>query len=246
MFIKMIFRLLRINELLGYGNEIKTYLASIEMEGLQLNAPVEKLNLKQEEALAASNRTRSSQFTNWLHERDHRRDESFVAFRNLMEASTHRKDEALASAADKMCRIIRGHGWTLYAGGQKVQSAKMASLIKELELEENKALIATLTADVWYKDMVDDNAAYNQMNEERAKAKGSQVDYDTEEVYKALRFACEELFDAIEVLNRISPNEKYVEVANFINGCTQKYMTAARTRQTKSENADTALEEQEA
>lgn len=241
----MIFRLLRINELLGYGNEIKTYLASIDMEGLQLNVPVEKLNLKLEEALAAANRSRSSVFTNWLYERDHRRDESFVAFRNLMEAGTHRKDEALATAADKLCRIIRGHGWTLYAGGQKVQSAKMASLLKELELDENKALIATLSADAWYKDMVDDNAAFNQMSEERARAKGNRVNYNTVEVYKNLRFACQELCDAIEVLNRISPNEKYVEMANFINGCTQKYMKAARARQTKSENADSALEENE-
>lgn len=242
----MIFSLLRINEFIGYCNEIKTYLASTEMEGLQLNAPVEKLNLKLEEALGASNRSRSSQFTLWLHERDHRRDESFVAFRNYMEACTHRKDEALATAADKMCRIIRGHGWSLHAKGVKVQSAKMASLIKELELDENKALITTLTADTWYKDLVDDNAAYNKLNEDRAKAKGNQVDYDTEEVYKALRFACEELFDTIEVLNRISPNGKYVEIANFINGCTQKYMTAARTRRTKSENANSTLEENEA
>lgn len=246
MFIKMIFSLLRINEFIGYCNEIKTYLASIEMEGLQLNTSVGKLNLKQEEALAASNRSRSSQFTHWLHELDHRRDESFVAFRNLMEANTHRKDEALVTAADKMCRIIRGHGWSLQVKGVKVQSAKMASLIKELELDENKAVIATLSADAWYQDMVDDNAAYNKLNEERAKAKGNQVDYDTEEVYKALRVACEELCDAIEVLNRISPNAKYVEMANFINGCTQKYMTAARSRQTKSEKADSALEENEA
>jgi len=246
MFIKMIFSLLHINEFIGYCNEIKTFLASIEMEGLQLNAPVEKLNLKLEKALMASNSTRSSQFTNWLHEKDHRRDESFVAFRKLMEAYTHRKDVALVTAADKMCRIIRGHGWTLYAGGQKVQSAIMASLIKELELDENKALIATLSADAWYKDMVDDNAAYNQLNEERAKAQGSKLNLDTVEVYKGLRFACEELCETIEVLNRISPNEKYLGLANFINACTQKYMSAARSRQTKSEKADSALEENEA
>ncbi|MGZ2371726.1 DUF6261 family protein [Ancylomarina sp. YFZ004] len=245
MFIKMIFSLLRINEFIGYCNEIKTYLASIEMEGLQLGTTVEKLNLKQEKALAASNRTRSSQYTNWLHKKDHRRDESFVAFRKLMEASTHRKDDTLATAADKICRTIRAHGWSLHAKGVKVQSAKMASLLKELELDENKALIATLSADTWYKDMVDDNAAYNQLNEDRAKAQLSKLDYDTEEVYKDLRLACEELFDSIEVLNRISPNEKYVEIANFINGSTQKYMTAARARQTKNENANPALEEKE-
>lgn len=102
-----------------------------------------------------------------------------------------------------------------------------------------------LSADAWYKDMLDDNVAYNQMSEERAKAKGNRVNYDTDEVYKNLRFACEELCDAIEVLNRISPSEKYVEMANFINGCTKKYMTAARARQTKSEKADSALEEKE-
>lgn len=235
----MFFSMLRLNELLGYGNEINAYLKTIDSEGLQIASAIEKLNKNVEKALAASNRAMSSQFTDQLHDFDIRRDESFVAFRNLMEASTHRKDEAVANAADKLCRIIRSHNWLLYHEGLKMQSAKMASLTQELDLEENQALIAILNATTWYTDMVDDNAAYNQLNEVKGKAKIDQIHYNTEEVYKALRFACEELFEAIEVLNRISPNEKYEEMAKFINNCTQKYTTVARTRKTRNENANT-------
>ena len=237
MFIKMIFSWLRINEMLGFCNEIVRFLQSIDMEGLQVGPAVEKLSVKYQEALKVSNRSRSSAYTDMLLEQDSRRDESFLAFRNLMEASTHRKDEAIASAAETICRIIRAHGWSLHADGQKVQSAKMASLQKELELPENQELILHLGADSWYRDMMEDNVAYNELKEDKTKAKASAADYDTNEVYKELRLACVELFDAIEVLNRITPNGKYVEMANFINDCTQKYSIAARTRKTKNENA---------
>lgn len=245
MFIKMIFSLLRINEILAYCNEIISFLKSIDMEGLQVSPAVEKLNVKYQEALRISNRSRSNAYTDMLHEKDSRRDESFLAFRNLMEASTHRRDDSIVSAAETICRIIRGHGWSLHADGQKVQSAKMASLHKELELPENQELIHHLDSNSWYRDMIEDNKAYNELKEDKTKAKVSVADYDTEEVYKELRLACAELFDAVEVLNRITPNGKYVEMAKFINDCTQKYRIMARTRKTKNEKvaAETAATE---
>ena len=234
---KMFFSLLQLNELLGYGNEINTYLQTVDMEGLQLTIAVEKLNGKMEIALAAANRTKSSQFTGRLHALDARRDESFIAFRNLMESSTHRRDDVIAHAADKICRTIISHGWTLYCRGNKIQSAIMASLIKELNQSGNQEIINQLASISWYTDMVEDNKAFNQLNEEKSLSANTEQNYDTEEVYKNVRIACEELFDAIEVLNRIAPNEKYTTMAQFINECTQKYMVVVRSRNTKNENA---------
>ena len=244
MFIKMIFSFLRINELLGYCNEIKMFLSSLNLEALPVKDPAEQLSLKLEKALAASNRSRPSEYTEWLNVNDHRRDESFLAFRNLMEAFTHRKDESMLTAAEKIILIIKGHGWTLQSGGKKVQSAKMASLVKELSSEENQALITSLLANDWYQDMVDDNTVYDQMLEERSNTNNKQVVYDMSTVYQELQTACEELFEAVEVLNRISSDAVYTQIATFSNDCTQRYLAAARTRRTKNENS--ASEEPEA
>jgi len=243
---KMIFSLLHINELLAYSNEIKTYLQASGLESLPIQPLVVEFVAKQEKALAASNRSQSSQYTQWLRETDHRRDESFIAFRNLMEANTHRADEDIVRDAAAICRIIRGHGWSLYAEGQKVESAKLASLIKELELEENQTAITSLNSLLWYKEMVDDNSAYTQMVEDKAKTKAGEVDYDTEKLYKDLRLTCNDLFDSIEVLNRINPDPKYLEIANYCNECTQKYIAAGRSRKTKKENADSETADTEA
>ncbi len=233
----MYFSLLRLNELLGYFNEIITYLIGADLEGLQITSPVEKLNNKVEEALAAANRTTASGFTERICQLDNRRDESFVAFRNFMEASTHRRDEAIVNAAEQICRIIRTHNWSLYSRGYKIQSAKMASLLKELNQSENQALILQLEAASWYSEMLEDNNAFNQQSEENSIAKNEEINYDTQEIYKSARLACEELFEAIEVLNRIAPNEKYDAIAKFINECNQKYLTVARSRKTKNANA---------
>ena len=239
----MYFSLLQLNALLGYSNEINTYLQTADMEGLQITTAVNKLSGNVEKGLGVANRTKSSQFTERLRFFDHRRDESFIAFRNFMEASTHRKDDSLVQAGEQICRSIRSHNWSLFSRGYKVQSAKMASLIKELDLPVNQELISQLTALSWYTDMVEDNTAFNQLNEDKSLSVKSEIDYDTEEVYKNVRIACEELFEAIEVLNRIAPNEKYTTIAQFINECTQKYMVVVRSRNTKNENAKTEVTE---
>ena len=237
MFMKMIFSLLRTNELLGYSKEIRTFLGSLNLEALPIKNSAEKLSVKLEEALAASNRNRSSEYTEWLNERDHRRDASFLAFRSLMTAFTYRKEESLVTAAEKIILIIKGHGWSWQSGGKKVQSAKMASLIKALSSVENQALITSLSAMDWYEDMVTDNTAYDVMLEEKSNITSHQIVYDMSTVYQNLQTACEELFEAVEVLNRISPDAIYTQIATFTNECTQRYLAAARSRKTKNENS---------
>lgn len=102
MFVKMIFSLLRVNELLGYCNEIKTFLSSLNLEALPIKDAAAKLSTQVEQALAASNRNQASEYTEWLKEKDHRRDDSFLAFRGLMKAFTYRKEEDLLAAAEKL------------------------------------------------------------------------------------------------------------------------------------------------
>ena len=246
MITKMIFGSLHLNEFLSYCGELVTFLRSIDKEGLQVKPAIDKLDLKYEKAIETANRGRSSAFTDSLQERDHRRDESFIAFRTLIEASSHRKMDVVKEAADKLSRIIRSHGWSLQRESRATQSAKMASLIKELNLPDNGILIEALKAADWYQDMIDDNAAYSKLQEDRTIAEASEEDYDTMAVYKDLRIACQELFDGIEVLNRLFPNEKYTEMANFINDSSQRHMITARTRKTRTENLKEETEEQEA
>ncbi|WP_421919304.1 DUF6261 family protein [Marinifilum sp.] len=237
MIIKLTSSMLRLNEFLSYCSEINAFLKTLDKEGLQINPLIDEFAKKYEKAIEVANRARSSQYTELLKERDHRRDESYLAFRNLIEASSHRKDASIVKKAGNVLRTIKSHGWSLQLAGRAEQSAKMASLIKELSSAENTELLAALSATDWYQDMLDDNSAFLQLQEDKTKAEASEEDYDTFEVYKELQVCCEQLFDSIEVLNRIAPNEKYDQMEAFINDCTKRYQTLAKTRTTKNENA---------
>ncbi|WP_321515917.1 DUF6261 family protein [Marinifilum fragile] len=244
---QMNFSKLHLNEFLSYCGEISTYLKSIDKEGLQIVSAIDQFAARYELAVAVSNRARSSKFTDMLKAKDHRRDESFLAFRNLVEACSHRKNATTAEKAESLLRIIRSHGWSLQIESRADQSAKMASLIKELSSAENTSLIEQLSATDWYQDMVDDNAEYLKQQEDKTVAESSETEYDTLEVYKNLRVSCEQLFEGIEVLNRIAPNDKYDQMEAFINDCTQRYQTIVKTRTTKNENAkEEQTQEQEA
>ncbi len=236
MMIKMLFGSLRLNEFLSYCGEILNFLKSVDKEGLQINTAIDGVELNYEKAIEVANRNRTSQFTDWLQKNDHRRDESFIAFRNLIEANTHRKSDEIVEASGILSRIIRSHDWSLQRKSRSEQSAKMASLVKELSSSENASLIARLSATEWYQDMLDDNTEFLQLQEDKTVADASEADYDTLEVYKDLRIRCEQLLEGIEVLNRIAPNVKYDEMEKFINDCTQRYLTAVKARKTKTKN----------
>jgi len=105
---------------LGYCNEIKVYLKSFELEILHLTNSVAKFNQKHEDALAASNRGRSNEFTDRLNQSDQHRDESFAAFRNMLKVNLRSREKYIVSSAYKVCEIIRTHGWTLYFLGKKL------------------------------------------------------------------------------------------------------------------------------
>jgi hypothetical protein len=244
---QMNFSKLHLNEFLSYCGEISTYLKSIDKEGLQIVSAIDQFAARYEMAVEVSNRTRSSKFTGMLEAKEYRRDESYLAFRNLVEACSHRKDVTFAEKAESLLRIIRSHGWSLHTKGRANQSAKMASLVKELSSAENAKLVEDLSAKDWYQDMVDDNAEFLKLQEDKTVAESAETEYDTLGVYKELRISCEQLFEGIKVLNRIAPNEKYNQMEAFINDCTQRYQTIVKTRTTKNENAkEEQTEEQEA
>lgn len=231
---KMLFSSLRLDEFLSYCGEINSYLKSFDKKDIQIRPAIDKFDLNYNEAIETAHRERTNKFTDLLLKRDHRRDESFIAFRDLMNANTHREEERIADAAIQICRIIRSHGWSLQKDSRAVQSAKMASLSMELSKPENKILIATLNATEWYREMVENNKVFNQTVHKKAEANANEKEYDTIIIYKELRNSCEELFESIEVLHRMFPNEKYVQMAEFINSCSEQHLIFASTRKTKN------------
>jgi len=234
---KMLFSLLRLDEFLSYCGEINSYLKLVNKKDLQISSAIDKFDLSYNEAIETAHRERTNEYTDLLLKRDHRRDESFIAFRDFMNASIHREDKSIAEAATQICRIIRSHGWSLQKDSRAVQSAKMASLSFELSKPENKMLILTLQATEWYQEMLDNNIIFDELMAEKAEIKANKKEYDTIAIYKDLRNSCDELFESIEVLHRMFPNEKYVHMSEFINSCSNEHLRLARTR--KAKNAKT-------
>ncbi|RUT79006.1 DUF6261 family protein [Ancylomarina longa] len=232
----MLLSMLRVNELLAYSREIISRVKPLRVEGLQIMETIDTFDSKLQMALHVANGKRTNDYTHLLHESDHRRDESYLAFRNSMEAATHCKDQVKAQKAANICEIIRGHGWSLHVKGQKVQSSIMASLFKDLSQEERKLDIVDLGAESYYQDLIDDCAAYDSLLEKRDSESKGKKNPENEQVYKELRVSCEQFFEALEVLNRVAPQAQYVEMIEIVNQCTDKYMIDLRSRKTRSEH----------
>ncbi|MCT4601791.1 MAG: DUF6261 family protein [Marinifilum sp.] len=234
--IKMIFRLLRIDELISYCGELVAYLVTADTEGLQLESAISDLEANYQKSVKVVHTSRGSEYTEELKLKDQRRDESFIAFRTYIEANLHRKDQVTVDAAKKISDIIRDNGWSLHRTNRSTQSSKMASLTHRLSEPECRVWINQLGGSDWYQDMVDDNQGYLDTQKEKTRVESAKEDYVAMEVYKKLQVCCEELFEAIEVLHRVTGNNKYVPIAEFINDCTQRYMTVAQARETKKNN----------
>ncbi len=237
--------LLRVDEEVGYYAEMASLMEKYKSKELQLEKFISGLSSVVNEAQNAIHQARGSNHTATANELEKVRNQSFMAFRDVVKAGTHRVDENWANNARKIERIIRSHGWSFYSKGTKVQTAIMESLKAELDKEENQLLINEIALSDWYAEMNETNKNYLNVINKRFNEEAQKEKYDTGEIYKSMRLAGDDLCQAIEVLYKMSGNQLYNEIANAINALTEKYMATARGRKTRNENEKLTLSEKE-
>ncbi len=181
-------------------------------------------------------------------ELDATRDDLFIGFRDMVDATKRRRDEALVAAHATVWPVIEKAGTTLYALGYVAQSGRLEALFTELDKDNHQTAMATMGVSDIYVEL-------KQAQQEFSDKYSNRLDADSQKTYPTLGEAKKKavthvnvLIEAINVLEEVNPGTQTDLIAR-LNVVTTSIMSVARTRKTRSEtdnNSNTIIEEETA
>jgi len=172
-------------------------------------------------------------FTPIKAQKDSERDEAFVAFRNFIEACSHRRNPDVAQMAEKILAIINRYGWSLWRNGYKTETARIDNLV--MELEENHAeILATINAKEWLDELEAANADFKEVAMKSILQ--AEDDPTLTETRVPLESALRSLLSITELLNESDTTHEMEKLVKLLNEAITPIMAAARAAQTRRQN----------
>ncbi|MGK0176528.1 MAG: hypothetical protein ACJAYS_000074 [Lentimonas sp.] len=225
---KISFSTLSITTVLELANQCGEALSSKHAEDPILGTPLANLEEPIQKAKLAVASSRKKELTEEINEADFRRDRAFVGFRKYVEAFQFKDwDRDSQKAAANLIGIIEKHGKSLYREGLTVQSALLASLFEELEMEQPKADLTTLGVEEWLNHLMQlqhNFSAMIQRRDELEAKKNIPTKADAKaELVKALSI----LLSGLDFLTN-TQSTKYGEIGKLISEIIERIVASQR------------------
>ena len=167
------------------------------------------------------------------------RDDLFIGFRDIVDATKRRRDSTLVNAHAQVWPVIEKAGTTLYAQGYVAQSGRLEALFAELDKENHQTALSTMGVSHIYSEL---KLAQQEFSEKYS----TRLDVDSQKTYPTMGEAKKKavkhvnvLLEAINVLEEINPGT-YTDLIARFNVITASIMSVARTRKTRSESGTTS------
>ncbi len=173
-------------------------------------------------------------FTEKLAQKDSERDEGFLAFRNYVEACSHRNKAGWHDAATKILAIIKKHGWSAAHFGNKKETAAITNITSEIRTKCG-AEVTLLDANDWLTELeVAQQAFETTMNESVVPPVANEP--TIAETRPKVTEALKSLFSMISLQYTATGNAQLAEYAKSINDLIAQTMTSAKANATRVDN----------
>ena len=184
----------------------------------------------------ALNRITDKQITIELAEADTARDTAFIGFRDYAKAFLSNPGAKKKKAANKLIKLIKKIGWSIWNEGYMTETAQLKSLIAELKDKEYQAAMKTIEATEWFDNMVTTQKAFEELYGVKVV---KEAGYDSpliSEIKAELTHYINPLLGYIEILAEVDGNP-YKETALQLDEIISEAMSVARSRKTRNDNS---------
>lgn len=186
-------------------------------------------------------RKKSSPFTALKAQKDSERDEAFIAFRNFVEACTHRPKAEWQQPATEVLNTIKRYGWSAWNVGYQKETAILHNLIDDLRTHHSVSLEA-LTATEWLDELETAQQTFEAIKKESVS---QTTDLPTlTETRPKLEEAMRSLLSMTELLNQAAPNELLGQLIVHLNALISQTMATAKAAATRRKNQESETPEQ--
>lgn len=161
------------------------------------------------------------------------RDDTFIGFRDMIDAYKRRRDPEVIKAHEKLWYVIEKAGTMLYRLGYTEQSGKLEALFAEFDQAEYQEALTKLNVLDLYQELKQAQADFTDLYTQR-------LDVDAGRNYPTLKQAkgqlvphVNALLNAIDVLYE-TDTETHQALVEKLNTITTQVMASARARKTRS------------
>ena len=234
----------RSDEQSSYGTQVYTIINTAGIEDSGMAGFTATLGTANNELLGCMHKLKSSSFTDLIAEADEKRDNAFLGFRYYVEACCYHINPEWVAAARYIETVIRTHGWSLHRKGYDVQSAILGSFNREMD-ENSEAVNAlnTINAMSWYEPLKQFNVEFENLVTQRNEQEAEKSTKPSSEYYKAVQQSLDNLFQYIDIMNKMKPEGPYLELVRKLNEVTENFEIKVQARETRRENAKLENEE---
>ena len=227
------YSLLSSNEFYTFNLRVLELFAGKNLEATGIEVFVEKLRDVSVPFGKAFERESRDPYTQMLIQADAGRDECHFAFRNYVEACSHRNKPGWHDAAIKIMEVIRKHGWSAAHFGYKAETAAITSTISELR-SKYEAELTLIAATDWLNELDEAQQIFANIAKDSVAPKEDEptIAGTRPSVTRALR----SLFGMITLQYEAAGSIALADYAKSINDLIVQSMTSAKANATRVEN----------
>lgn len=197
-------------------------------------ADVSALNDKLTKSLNTSLKSEHSEILKAL---DLLRDDAFRAIRDAILACSRRLNETYRLNAQKLLKIFKSHGWSLWKENYQEESAKMNSLLLELRGEEAKAAIAAISLTEWFEELEKSEDDFEDAFQNKASNDLRKEYIAVAKIRPDLIKNTNDLLEQINLDAKYSPKPgNYTELVKTINNILEEASILAKSAKTRKTN----------
>ena len=178
----------------------------------------------------------TSQFSEKLYLSDYRRDQAFIALRDVLHGLSLALPEDTHSHASALYTVINRYGSMLYALNYKAESAMLTSLFNELDQPENQTHLSSLSILYLHESLKEAHQIFDEISRQRSEeinVHNNESEAATDILHELLP-ALINLVSLIQLYYHLEPG-KYETLFNQMISFITEVNTLARARQTRND-----------
>lgn len=229
------FRLLRRDEYFTFGQKVLDVLSDFNLDLLKLIPLQGRVKVAVENLDEALVKTSTKIYTISLADADERRDLAFLAFRYNLVACSKRLKPEWNEAANLLIVTLRTYGWSLQTENYSTESSKLNNFVTDLEQKPKlKAAVELLQLTDWVNELKQSQLDFEASDKTRLELKASRSEIKTEDACLDIRKSCELLFQYINMMQELNPQDDFVVITRLLNEVIDEFTFTINQRKGKN------------
>jgi hypothetical protein len=233
---KIILSILLPEQLTAITQRVLIFMAGFVAPFPALKAAYDHVIFNLDDLEKSLSRDKKSRYTLQLLEKDAKRDNAFLAFRDFIKTCMRDTEDNFRDMGNQTMEVIKRHGYTMYSLPYVENTDALKRLIKELKKPSNMEMITAMGATRYFHNMENAASEFEKLRKEKVDEE-SELNYkQIRQAYYALSTNLKKLVYFLDLLDEAGFNPELPEIMSSIEMEITDAMAISKGRGTRKDN----------